>query len=91
MEPKIVFVLSLPRFGSVRFWPIADALSTLNPYVAATRLPPQRDVPSIHRHNFIQCFIHRQFPQHHHLRNPQRSFAVACVQEGGEVAEHFGG
>ena len=26
--------------------------------------------------NLIQRLIHRQFPQHHHLRNPQQSLAV---------------
>jgi hypothetical protein len=31
----------------------------------------------------IQRLIHRQFPQHHHLRNPQCGFAVGGFQDGG--------
>lgn len=39
----------------------------------------------------IQRLIHRQFPQHHDLRDSQGRLAMGRIEHGGEVAEHFAG
>ncbi len=44
-----------------------------------------------HRHHIIQHLIHRQLAQHDDLGDAEKSFALAAVEQGGEVAKHDAG
>ena len=44
-----------------------------------------------HRHHIIQHLIHRQLAQHDDLGDAEQGFALAAVEQGGEVAEHDAG
>ncbi|MDR6163574.1 hypothetical protein QE391_003202 [Pseudomonas fluorescens] len=44
-----------------------------------------------HRHHIIQNLIHRQFAQHDDLGDAEQGFALAAVEQRGEVAEHDAG
>ena len=51
----------------------------------------RRDLPprALFRwHNVIQYLIHRQFRQHHDLRDALRGFAVGAFEGVDEVVEH---
>ena len=54
----------------------AALLNANNPSVATAK-PFATKGADLHFHlNVIQRLIHRQLPQHHHLRNAERGFAV---------------
>lgn len=70
---------------------LAALLSASSPSVA-TAEPFATKGADLRLHlNVILRLIYRQRPQHHHLRNAQRGFAVRGIECGGEVVEHFGG
>jgi len=63
---------------------------TLIPSTVAV-YPPAEDKRLALHLNMIQRLIHRQFTQHHQLRNPDRSLAMGRLQHGSKVVEHFTG